>query len=285
MDGTLENSLNQQNTTEAYQATQYLLRRRLPPSLYYKLRTFSRQYPLLFLPFARWRWERWRKRYCPETSGPEPAAPQPLMPDSEIVIEGFPRTANTFTHIAFKIAQPDSVKIAHHTHAAAQVIAAARKGLPTIVLIRAPEEAVISYLIGEFDRDISMRQVLHDYIAFYKPILPYQNQFVLAPFEAITQDYGKIIRQVNEKFGVNFKEFEHTPENVQRCFEMIDAGYTQSFGTLKEAVVSRPAESRKSQQSALKDEFYSDALKPLRIQACSLYETLMSRTKETAQSA
>ncbi|MCU0527257.1 MAG: hypothetical protein MUF72_20820 [Elainella sp. Prado103] len=279
----LDNTLDPQNTTEAYQATQYFLRRRLPPSLYYKFRTFSRQYPLLFLPFARWRWERWRKRYCPETSGPEPAAPQPLMPDSEIVIEGFPRTANTFTHIAFKIAQPRPVKIAHHTHAAAQVIAGARKGLPTIVLIRAPEEAVISYLIGEFDREITMRQVLHDYIAFYKPILPYQDRFVLAPFEEITQDYGQIIRRVNEKFGANFAEFEHTPENVQQCFAMIDEGYMQSFGTLKETVVSRPSESRKSQQAALKDEFYSEPLKSLRTQACSIYETLMNQAKPTVQ--
>ena len=262
-------------TTEAYQATQYLLRRKVPPALYYKFRTFSRQYPLLFLPFARWRWTRWREKYCPDINGPEPAAPKPLDHNTEIVIEGFPRTANTFTHIAFKSAQQKSVQIGHHTHAAAQVIAAARRGLPTIVLIRDPEEAIVSYIIGGFDPQITMKQVLHDYIAFYKPLLPYRDRFVLAPFEEITTDYGKVIQRLNEKFGTHFDVFQHTDENVKKCFDLIDEGYEQSFGTLKEEVVSRPADSRKSQQEKLRQEFASEELSSLRTKAYSVYKTLM----------
>jgi len=261
--------------TEAYQATQYLLRRKVPPSLYYKLRTFNRQYPLLFLPFARWRWNRWRKQYCPDTNGPEPAAPQPMDKNTEIVIEGFPRTANTFTHIAFKYAQTKSVNIGHHTHAAAQVIAGVRNNLPTVVLIREPEEAIISYLIGDFDPGITMRQVIHDYIAFYKPILPYRDRFVLAPFQEITTDYGAIIHRVNEKFGTQFDEFQHTDENVKQCFNLIDEGFEQSFGTLNEDVVSRPSDSRKNIRETLKAEFHSDELAGLREKAYRVYETLM----------
>lgn len=269
-------SKNKAETTEAYAATQYLLRRKVPPSLYYKLRTFTRKYPSLFLPFSRWRWSRWREKYVSDTIGPEPAAPQPIMPDTEIVIEGFPRTANTFAHIAFKVAQTRPVKIAHHTHAAAQVIAGARKGIPTIVLIREPKAAVISYLIGDFDPQITMRQVLHDYIAFYKPILPFRDHFTLAPFQEITSDYGAIVRRLNGKFGTYFDEFSHTDENVKRCFDLIDEGFEQSFGTLNEDVVSRPSESRKKLKDELRQEFYSQELSVLRTQACNLYETLMS---------
>lgn len=267
---------DEKNTTQAYQATQYLLRRLTPPSLYYKLRTFSRQHPALFLPFSRWRWNRWRKKYCLDTSGPEPAAPQPIMPDTEIVIEGFPRTANTFAHIAFKVAQTRPVKIAHHTHAAAQVIAGVRKSIPTIVLIREPEAAVISYLIGDFDPQITMRQVLHDYIAFYKPILPYQAHFTLAPFQEITSDYGSTIKRLNGKFGTSFDKFHHTDESVQRCFDLIDEGFEKSFGTLNEDVVSRPSDLRKQLKDELKQEFYSEKLSGLRTQAYDIYETLMS---------
>jgi hypothetical protein len=272
-------SKNQKETTEAYEATQYLLRRKLPPSLYYKFRTFSRQYPALFLPFSRWRWTRWREKYCPETDGPEPAAPQPIMKDSEIVIEGFPRTANTFTHVAFKMAQKRPVKIAHHTHAAAQVIAGVRRNIPTIVLIREPESAVISYLIGGFDPGISMKQILHDYIAFYKPILKYDKKFVLAAFKDITSNYGAIIQKVNMQFNSDFGEFIHTDENVKKCFELIDEGYMESFGELKEEVVSRPADSRKSQTKILAEEFHSASLAKLRSEAQLIYETLMKNNQ------
>jgi hypothetical protein len=260
---------------ETYQATQYLLRRAIPPSLYYRLRTFSRRYPILFLPFSQWRWTRWRKKYCPDISGPEPAAPQPLMKDTEIVIEGFPRTANTFTHIAFKMAQDKLVKIGHHTHAVAQVLAAIQRNIPTIVLIRDPEEAVISYLIGDFDPHLSMAQSIREYIAFYKPLLSYRDRFVLAPFKEITTDYGATIRRVNEKFGTSFKEFEHTEENVKRCFELIDEGYQQSFGKLKEEVVSRPSDMRKSRKEELKKQFHSEELAKIRTLAYGVYEKLM----------
>jgi hypothetical protein len=272
------NSLSSENkaaTTEAYAATQYLLRRNVPPTLYYKLRTFSRQYPSLFLPFSRWRWNRWRKKYISDENAAEPAAPQPIMPDTEIVIEGFPRTANTFAHIAFKVAQDRPVKMAHHTHAAAQVIAGVRKRVPTIVLIRNPEAAVISYIIGDFDPGISMSQVLYDYLAFYKPLLKYKDRFVLAPFNEIIHNYGEIIRKVNQKYGTNFSEFIHSDVNVENCFKLIDQGYTQAFGDLKEEVVSRPSKERAKQKDVLKGEFDSAALSELRTQAISVYHELM----------
>ncbi|NBD32734.1 MAG: hypothetical protein GVY17_07165 [Cyanobacteria bacterium] len=266
---------------KAYQDTQHFLRRKVPPSLYYKARTFSRQHPLLFLPLARRRWQQWREKHCPDITGIEPAAPQPLTHDTEIVIEGFPRTANTFAYIAFKSAQNRPVKAGHHTHAAAQVIAGVKKNLPTVVLIRDPEAAVISYLIGGFDPEISMKQVIYDYIAFYKPILPYRDRYILASFEAITQDYGAVIRRVNEKFGTQFQEFDHTEENVKECFDLIDQGYQKFFGQLKESVACRPSESRKVYKESLKQQFYSENLVKLRTQAYDLFNRLqLNRLKQ-----
>ena len=37
--------------------------------------------------------------------------------ETELVIEGFPRSANTFAVLAFDYAQPDDVKLAHQLHA------------------------------------------------------------------------------------------------------------------------------------------------------------------------
>jgi hypothetical protein len=263
--------------TEAYQATQYLLRRKTPPWLYYKLRTFTRLYPSIFLPLSRWRWDRWRKRYGFENAEIEPAAPEPFAKNTEIVIEGFPRTANTFAHIAFKMVQQRPIKIGHHTHAAAQVIASARKNIPTIVLIREPESAILSYLIGNFDPEIGLEQLLWEFIYFYEPVLPYRDRFVVAPFETVTKDYAHIIHKVNEKYGTQFQVFENTDENVKRCFELIDLGYEAAFGKLSETVVSRPVEAREQMKKDLHEQFHSAEFASLRQRAVQVYKTLMSQ--------
>jgi hypothetical protein len=263
--------------TEAYQATQYLLRRKTPPWLYYKFRTFTRRYPSIFLPFSRWRWDRWRKQYGFVNAEIEPAAPEPFTKNTEIVIEGFPRTANTFAHIAFKMVQERPIKIAHHTHAAAQVIAGARKKIPTIVLIREPEAAILSYLIGNFDPEIGLEQLLWDFIYFYEPILPYRDCFVVGSFETVTKDYASVIRKVNEKYGTQFQVFENTEANVKHCFELIDLGYEAAFGKLSETVVSRPVESREQLKKDLQEQFHSAKLAPLRQRALQVYETLMTQ--------
>ena len=267
--------------TEAYQATQYLLRRVIPPGLYYRMRNLWRQFPLLFLPFSRWRWTRWRQNYCLDPRGAEPAAPEPVVQDTEIVIEGFPRTGNTFTHIAFKMAQGRPIKIGHHTHAAAQIMAAVRMGIPTIVLIRNPEEAIISYLIGEFDPGLTLEQSLREYISFYQSILSYREGFVIATFEQITTDFGYVIRRVNQKFKSSFNEFNHSQENVKKCFELIDSGYQNFFGDLSEKVISRPAESRQVLREELCHQFFSDSpsISKLRNEAQKIYKLLISDSK------
>ena len=265
-------------TTEAYQATQYLLRRIIPPELYYQLRTFSREYPVLFLPFSRWRWHRWRQKYCADPNAPEPAAPEPFNPDTEIVIEGYPRCGNTFAHIAFKVAQPRQVKIGHHTHAPAQVIAAVKNKIPTIVLIRDPEDAIVSYLVGGFDPGLTVKQALREYISFYGSILPYRRGFVLAQFEALKTDYGAVIRRVNQIYGTDFQEFEHTSVNVQKCFSLIDAGYENIFGELSATVISRPAPERMALQQELRQTFQQPQLESIRTKAYQIYTQLLTQS-------
>src|SRR5262249_54303726 len=61
-----------------------------------------------------------------------------------LCIDGFPRSATTFAVAAFQLAQPRPVQVAHHSHAPAQLITAARWHTPTLVTIRAPEESVLS---------------------------------------------------------------------------------------------------------------------------------------------
>ena len=259
-------------STEAYQATQHLLRRIIPPEFYYRLRTFNRRYPWLFLPLARWRWQRWRKQYGFNADNPEPAAPYPLDENTQIAIEAYPRCGNTFAHIAFKFAQQEPVNIAHHTHAAAQVIASAKRKIPTLVIIRSPQDAICSYLAGGFDPGLTVRQALREYISFYSLILPFKNDFIIATFEQITQDFGSVIRIINRTYGTDFDEFNHTKVNVKKCFDLIDRGYEEAFGDLSNKVVSRPATERLMLKNNIQTQFNQSGNSKLKIKANDIYQ-------------
>lgn len=272
----MTNLATQTDSTEAYQATQHLLRRMIPPEFYYRLRTFNRRYPWMFLPIARWRWQRWRKQYGINYDTAEPAAPYPLDKNTEIVIEAYPRCGNTFAHIAFKFAQTKPVNIAHHTHAAAQVIAGVKKKIPTLVIIRPPEDAICSYLVGGFDPGLTVQQALREYISFYSLILPFRSGFVVATFEELTQDFGAVIKLINQTYKTNFDEFQHTEDNVKQCFHLIDRGYEITFGELSDKVVSRPATERVEIKNQLKKQFQQSSNINLTVKAQNIYQKLIS---------
>jgi hypothetical protein len=168
-----------------------------------------------------------------------------------IVIEGFERSANTFAQQAFEDAQTDPVEVAHHLHVPAQVVAGCRLGIPTIVLIRKPQDAVVSDLIRG-GRELSAKNILmrlSDWINFYSPLVELRTQFIVASFEEVTKDFGAIIEAVNRKWGQRFCKFDHTDENVKRVFEAIDQRNSNTYNAGRgalEHMVARPSKDRQA---------------------------------------
>jgi hypothetical protein len=139
---------------------------------------------------------------------------------TELVIDGFTRSAVTFATTAFQMSQDRPVRVAHTLHSAGHLVAAARRGLPTLVTIREPDETALSAVIRE--PYISLRHVLTAYARFYTKIEPYRSRFVIGTFDEITDDFGRVVRKVNERFGTGFGEFEHTEGNVNECYAIIE---------------------------------------------------------------
>jgi hypothetical protein len=164
------------------------------------------EYPSIYLPFA-------RKRY----PGPSPKV---IDHETEFVIDGYTRSACTFAVYAFQLAQPRPVRLAHHLHAPAQLIEAARRGIPALVVIREPEGALLSQIIRE--PHVSLRGALISYERFHSRLLPHAGSLVAGEFEEVTNDFGSVIRRVNARFGTNYAEFDADPENVRRCFDLIE---------------------------------------------------------------
>jgi hypothetical protein len=196
----------------------------------------------------------------------------PVFPDTDAVIEGFPRSANTFATIAFELAQPRPVRVARHLHVPSQIIAGTRFGIPTIVLVRDPEEAVLS--LSLWTPHITLEDGLRDYVRFYRRILPYRDRFVVATFEQVSTDFGEVIRRLNERFGSSFQEFQHTEANVALCFKIIEEYDLRTTGEVVEKTVARPSQQRKRMKDELRSAFRSPKLARSRADAYELYETL-----------
>jgi hypothetical protein len=169
------------------------------------LRTRVSEHPAVYLPFA-------RRKY----PGP---SPEVIGAETELVIDGYTRSATTFAVYALQLAQDRPVRLAHHLHAPAQLIAAARRGVPALALIRQPHGAILSQLIRE--PGVAMRDALVAYVRFYACLMRYRHAFVVGEFADVTTDFGAVLRRLNARFGTSFAEFAHTEANVAECTGLI----------------------------------------------------------------
>jgi hypothetical protein len=194
--------------------------------------------------------------------------------ETQLVIEGFPRSGNSFARRAFVMAQDenfDTTRIAHHIHVPAQVVQAARWQIPTLVVIRRPRDAVMSFALWD---PISVDQAIRYYISFYETVEKYRDAYVLGLFEEITEDFGQVIKRINDKFETKFFLFRHDEENVSKVFADMDMYARNKFGaTLWERKVHRPSAVKES----MKREIEYDLAHPKRAKLIAEAEAVYLR--------
>jgi hypothetical protein len=130
-----------------------------------------------------------------------------VSPAKDLVVEGFPRSATGFSVNFLLLSQNRPLEIAQSVHIPAQLIYAVRKGIPGIVLVRDPLDAVTSHLIAS--PWIPLWLAMLRYILFYRPLRKFRRDLVIADFESVTGDFNLIIRRINEKFGLGLAPVDH----------------------------------------------------------------------------
>lgn len=193
--------------------------------------------------------------------------------DVELVYEGFGRSGSSFAVWAFKLAQGRPVRVVHHTHASATVVAAVKLGIPTAVIVRDPRSTVVSHMAR---RAVSARAALVAWVRFHERIIPFRDRIVVVPFDALIVDAGDPIRRVNDRFGTRFEVFDHTPDNEQAVFAAIDD--LNRTRTAEEAPrsLARPTVERTRRKQLLASEYEHDRLAALRARAEAAEATLLS---------
>jgi hypothetical protein len=206
-----------------------------------------------------------------------------VTPDTQLVIEGFPRSGNSFARRAFVMAQnesPGKIRIAHHLHVPAQVVRASRWQIPTLVVIRRPRDAVLSFALWD---PISVDQALRYYVSFYETVEKCRDGYVLGLFEEITQDFGQVIKRINDKFGTAFSLFRHDEENVSKVFADMDAYARMKFGeTQWERKVHRPSAVKQRMKREIEYDLENPKRKRLIDKAEAVYDRLTNPMRKPA---
>ena len=200
---------------------------------------------------------------------------------TELVIEGFPRSANSFAVVAFLMSQSRDVSVAHHLHSPAQIIWAVRRGIPAVLLIRDPLDAAVSMCIRH--PYMTVAQTLNDWIRFHRFVLPHRDGLVVGLFEEVTGRCGRIFERANQRFGTEFGIFEHTDENKTRCFELLDE-YDRAIYNREDVgqrTVSRPTDEKAALAGELRKQADHPGHRSLMAEARELYAALTSGLADT----
>jgi len=224
--------------------------------------------------------------------------------ETELVIDGFPRSGNTFAVVAFQLAQPNPVRVSHHIHSPGHIRTAVMRGTPVMLTARQPRDAVVSCVIRE--PYVSLKQALRAYTTFYESLLSVRDRVVVADFDQITTDMGSVIDRINERFDTRFAAFAHTIPAASACFEIIEhrarrpmwdehigafLGGTETVAELRQAAqrcgadgadprpvpedrVARPSASRQGRRGRMLQAYEARALAGVRAAAESVYAQL-----------
>lgn len=173
---------------------------------------------------------------------------------TELVIDGYIRSANTYALCAFLHANGEDRGVSHHIHHPVVFEKAARLGIPALLVVRRPEDVLASSL--QFLPEAAAHQVLATYALYHERMLALNDSIVVSDFPETVSNFGAAISRVNSRFGTDFAPYRKTPENEASVIEAVEEFSRRNHGMHKvsfEARVSRPEPTRKSSASFLGD--------------------------------
>lgn len=159
--------------------------------------------------------------------------------DTELVIEGFPRSANTFSEVALYISQGADFKMAHHGHYPVHVKHALALGKPCVVLIRDPMSAVASLIDLGTPDDIG--QLLDRYASYYSYILTVIDQVLIWDFTEVTENFPAQVALLNKRFAMHLNVPSASEVSQGRVYSVADdmRGYMHKESPQNEDALKR----------------------------------------------
>lgn len=161
--------------------------------------------------------------------------------NTDVLIDGAPRSGNTFVRLAVQAANP-SLNIASHLHAPYGVLKASSWGVPALVLIRDPGDATASLV--QVIKGLSVSTALSHWLHYYATLREREFNGCVFEFERATTDIAETIIQFNSHTGLRLKVpmHENLLENLTPEIDRRAVLYPQ--GSTARTVTSRPCGDR-----------------------------------------
>lgn len=162
------------------------------------------------------------------------ASMQSLLPtpESDVYVDGFPRSANSYSFYALKQSNPQA-RVAGHCHSADATKRALELEVPTMLLLREPLPVVASFT--QFVPGLSVRSALSHYQRFHQRLSRLRDDLFVARFEDVVDDFGVVIERFNAATGASLAPYRKTEENEASLAAVLDHAndvYGQGTSTL-----------------------------------------------------
>ena len=218
-----------------------------------KLRNFIKSNPLLY--------KIWFYSYRTRT-GDKVRLPRA---DDHLYFDGYPRSGNTYISGLISHVYTD-IKFTSHLHVIAGIKLALKQNLPVLIVIRKPEDAVISNLfrvtekkrLGPTQKVVD--QLMKGYIDFYNYVDSKKDILRILDFSKVTSEPLIILKEVSELLqGDNRSDNE-----LKIQIEKFDKRMKEREKTKINATSALPNEKRKSFKDsykglAIKSKFFDEA--------------------------
>lgn len=122
------------------------------------------------------------------------------VPGSDLMIDGFPRSANSYLFHAVRISLPD-VSLCGHTHSGAAVLRAASNGVPAFIALREPRACCAS-LVQYLGKYATLQESLRAYIRYFESFVDEIGPSVTyVSFESVTTSIDSVLVSVAGAIG------------------------------------------------------------------------------------
>lgn len=143
-----------------------------------------------------------------------------LTRDSDLCVEGFPRSANTYGVLLIEKFAKKPLKIAHHLHIASQIKYAVEWDIPAVLLIREPIEAIPSLILRE--QGVSIQTAMEWYNSFHTELVPLKEKLAVWKFDELVANPLECLRSLDKKLGLWELEENLTSLKNEEIFKEID---------------------------------------------------------------
>lgn len=118
-------------------------------------------------------------------------------------VNGFTRTASTYTYTAVKLAFPEYEVT--HTHDYLDLGYRALTNQPVIATIRNPLDTIASTLV-QINKEQSIntaKQIIENYIKHLHLINIHKDKIIVSTFEQVTNDFNIVLNNISEFYNIN----------------------------------------------------------------------------------